>query len=372
MPLFSVFFPTKIIVISLFLIALHHFSYGQWRNLDVDVKCNMRAVQALSPSICWIGASEGSILKTLDGGKSWTIYKVPNADSLDFRDIHVFDEFNVLAMSAGLSQEGKAKIYRTSDGGLQWNVVYNTSQNEVFLNGLAFWDGKFGICQGDPIDGNYFVLTTTDSGKTWKELPKENRPIALENEVCFAASGTSLITTSKGIAYIGTGGAAFARIIKTTDYGITWEYGVTPMKAGPTSGIFGINFWSKKDGMAVGGDYNQTTKDGQNILLTSNGGKTWKLQTVTKPAGLKESVGMYHKTYKTWDNDSPIGADNHALVAVGPSGTSYTLNYGKTWNFLGTDGFHAVSFAGNTGYAVGANGKIAIIKNIPSHPMQSK
>ncbi len=352
----------NIVLFSLY--SLSNTSLGQWQIVDVGAKCNMRSVQALSPTICWIGGSNGTIIKTLNGGKTWTTYKVPHADSLDFRDIHVIDKQNALAMSAGLSQNGKAKIFRTSDGGNHWETVYVTSQHGVFLDGLAFWDKNNGICQGDPINGRFFMLKTTDGGRTWQELPKENQPVALENEACFAASGTSLITNEKGVAYIGTGGAEFARVIKTTDYGNTWEYIVTPLKAGPTSGIFGINFWSKKNGMAVGGDYKQTSMEGQNVLLTTDGGETWQLQTPTNPPGLKEGVAMYHKTNKTWNGDTQIRSDNHALVTVGPSGSSYSFNNGNTWKELGAEGFHAVSFAGNAGYAVGANGLIGQIKNI--------
>ncbi len=364
--------PTMIRLLLITFFLLSHFSYGQWEIIDAGVKCDMRAIHAISPSICWIGGSEGTIIKTLNGGKTWTQYKVPSAEALDFRDIHVIDKDNVLAMSAGLSQEGKAKIFRTSDGGEHWNLVYVSSQHGVFLDGMAFWDSKTGICQGDPIDGHFFILRTIDGGITWQESPEENQPLALKNEACFAASGTSLVTNQKGVAYIGTGGAAFARIIKTVDYGNTWQYIVTPLKAGPTSGIFGINFWSKKEGIAVGGDYKKTTLKEQNVLLTSDGGKTWKLQAATEPAGLKEAVGRYPLNSKIEHSGFKIRSKKYAIIAVGPSGSSYSFNFGSTWSELGTDGFHAVSFIGNTGYAVGANGLIAKITNMTSEDKEIK
>ncbi len=352
-----------------------HTSYkvqAQWQIIDVGTKSNMRAVQAISPTICWIGGSNGTILKTQNGGKTWITYRVPHADSLDFRDIHVFDKQNALAMSAGLSQDGKAKIFRTEDGGEHWNIVYETSQVGVFLDGMAFWDKNTGICQGDPIEGRFFVLKTMDGGKTWQELPVNDRPLALPNEASFAASGTSLVANGKGEAYIGTGGAKFARIIKTMDYGKTWTHQETPLEANATSGIFGLHFWSKNNGIAVGGDYKATSQEGKNVLTTIDGGESWQLQSATKPAGLKECVQVYHKTNKTWNGSTQIRSDNKALVAVGPSGSSFSLNHGSSWIALGTEAFHAVSFAGNTGYAVGGSGLIGKIKIIPSRRWKKK
>ncbi|KAA6440966.1 oxidoreductase [Dyadobacter flavalbus] len=346
---------------------------AQWKVLDVKTKINMRAVHAVSPSICWIGGSNGTILKTTDAGHTWLTYKVSGADSMDFRDIHAFDKQNAIAMSAGESEKGKAKIFRTEDGGESWSLVYQTTQNGVFLDGIDFWDKNRGICLGDPVEGKLFILVTEDGGESWTALPLEKRPATLPGEACFAASGTSILTAGKSSVYIGTGGGKMARVFRSEDYGQTWQVSETPLPAGPTSGIFGLRFWSKKNGMAVGGDYKRTTDSTRNVLITNDGGITWELQnSMTKPAGLKECVDIYHKTNATWNGDTQIRSDNYALVASGPSGSSFSLDRGKTWRLLGKEGFHALSFAGNVGYAVGANGLIGKIDLISTKNKKRK
>lgn len=324
----------------------------------------MRGVHAVTPTTCWIGGSSGTVLRTVNGGKSWSVMKVPGGDSLDFRDIHAFGRETAVAMSAGLAETGRAKIYRTEDGGETWNLVYQSTQTGVFLDGIDFWNKNQGICLGDPLNGKLFILTTEDGGKTWQELPLENRPEGQPGEASFAASGTSILAVGKNKVFIGTGGGKMARVFRSEDFGRHWQVSETPMPAGPTSGIFGLHFWSKKDGIAVGGDYKNISDTTRNVLLTNDGGETWKYGTSTKPLGLKEAVSIYHKHYSTWNGDTQIRSDDVSLVAVGPSGSSSSINQGKTWVPIGTEPFHAVSFAGNVGYAVGGKGLIGKIEKI--------
>ena len=340
------------------------FAQAQWKVLNIGTTIHMRAVHAVTPTICWAGGTKGTVLKTTNGGKTWLTYKVPGADSLDFRDIHAFDKHVAIAMSAGESEKDKAKIYRTEDGGESWSLVYQTTQSGVFLDGIDFWDKSRGICLGDPTDQRLFVLTTSDGGKSWLELPAAQRPQGESGEACFAASGTSILAFGRGNAFIGTGGSKMARVFRSDDYGQSWKVSATPLPAGPTSGIFGLRFWSKKNGMAVGGDYKRTTDSTRNVLITRDGGVSWELAGITKPTGLKEAVSLYHKTDAVWNGETEVRADDYALVASGPSGSSVSLDHGKTWRLLGKEGFHALSFAGNVGYGVGANGLIGKIEKI--------
>lgn len=352
--------------LSLFsiILTLPGISYAQWEILELSTKVNMRGVHTVTPSLCWIGGSEGTVLRTTNGGKNWKIMKVPGADSLDFRDIHAFGKDVAIAMSAGPSESDKAKIYRTEDGGDTWNLVYQTTQSGAFLDGIDFWNKERGIALGDPINGRLFVLTTEDGGKSWQELPFEDRPVGLPGEASFAASGTSILAYGKDKAFIGTGGGKIARVFRSDDFGRHWLVSETPMPAGTTSGIFGLHFWSKKNGIAVGGDYKNVTDTTRNVLLTDDAGVTWRYGTSTKPLGLKEGVALYHKRYSTWNGDTQIRADDVALVAVGPSGSSSSVNQGKTWIAVGNEPFHAVSFAGNVGFAVGGKGLIGKIEKV--------
>jgi photosystem II stability/assembly factor-like uncharacterized protein len=49
---------------------------------------------------------------------------------------------------------------------------------------------------------------------------------------------------------------------------------------------------------------------------------------------------------------------NKTLIAVGPSGTCYSKDFGKSWKLIDKTAFHAISIAGNSVWAVGAKGSI--------------
>lgn len=317
---------------------------AQWLRQNSNTDASFRAVCAVSESIGWVGGSKGTILHTTNGGKTWEPKRIPATETLDFRDIHAFDAYTALAMSAGEAAEGKARMYRTTDGGRNWQLVFQTFQKGVFLDGLDFWDATHGLCFGDPVDGKFYLLSTDDGGKTWREVPRTAFPPMLPGEAAFAASGTSVVVLKNSrLAWIGTGGGPFARVFRTADRGRTWQVAQTPMPAGASSGIFGLRFWSEKNGVAVGGNYQAERDSTFNVLRTEDGGKTWQPTGPMRPGGLKEGVAVEGKR----------------LVAVGPSGTGVSMDFGKTWQRLDGSAFHAVSFAGAAGWAVGGKGVIA-------------
>lgn len=334
--------PMKYVYVTL-ICLLSLPAWAQWIPQRSGVQASFRTVCAVDAATCWVSGSAGTVLRTTDGGASWQKLAVPEADKLDFRDIHAFDAMSAIVMSAGEASEGKARFYKTTDGGRTWKIVYSTEQKGVFFDSMDFWDQKNGIAFSDPIDGRFYIITTTDGGETWTPVNPQNIPPVREGEAAFAASGTALVVQGKTNAWIGTGGENGGRVFYSTDRGQTWQVSETSIKAGKTSGVFGLRFWDARHGIAIGGNYEDVTDLALNVNTTSDGGKTWVNATQTHPPGLKEGVALYL---------------NKVLVAVGPSGTSYSTDFGITWNKIDNSELHAVSFKGKAGWAVGGKGLI--------------
>lgn len=312
---------------------------AQWQNLESGTTASFRSMDVLSKKVVWAGGSNNTVLKTIDGGKTWKNYAVNPESTLDFRGIKAFDKNNTIAVSAGLAEEGQAKIFKTTDGGLSWKLVFETKQKGVFLDGIAFFDKMHGLVIGDPIDNQAYILETKDGGVTWNRMDVKLFPKTKEGEASFAASNSCLVTFQNEAWY-----AFQSRILHTSDEGKTWEVLESKFPSGASSGIFGLHFWSKNDGILLGGDYKDDKTKQLNFAKTNDGGQTWKSQEIN-PQGLKES------------------ADNikDKLIVTGTSGTSISSDFGNSWKVIDKAPYHVVRCAGKHCYAIGAKGKLAKI-----------
>ncbi len=321
-----------------------------WEFLESGTNADFRGICAVSSSVAWASGSEGTVLRTTDGGKQWKVLKVPGAGKLEFRDIQAFDEWNALILSAG----SPAKIFRTIDGGLTWALVYTNSHKDVFFDSMAFWDRRRGIVFSDPVDGMFLILTTDDGGATWFVVPVGGIPSPWKGEAGFAASGTMLAVQGKGNAWFGTGGVV-TRVFRSRDGGKQWKVSPAPVRCGsPPEGIFSVAFYDEMNGVVVGGNYRIVGENEKSAAYTVDGGKTWVLAEVM-PSGFRECV-VYVPGY-----------GGKFLVTVGPSGCDVSGDGGRSWRNFSGKGFHSFSIepGGRVGWAVGAKGRVARLK-LPS------
>jgi photosystem II stability/assembly factor-like uncharacterized protein len=307
-----------------------------------------RGVSAVSDTVAWASGNKGTVVRTIDGGVTWTPVSPPDASSLDFRDIEAFDANTAYVLSIGSG--AASRIYKTTDGGKAWALQFTSADPKSFYDAITFWDVNTGLAFGDPVDGRFTVIRTTDGGRTWTPVPSENLPPAIDGEGAFAASGTCLVIQGSANAWFGTGGAARARVFRSTDRGLTWSVADTPIMAGnSSSGIFSLAFADAQHGLAVGGDYRKERDSGDNLASTSDGGKTWSFIGPARLRSFRSAVAF-----------AP-GSKGLGVIAVGPGGTDLSRDGGATWAPLGEDGYHAFSFARGTavGWAAGEQGRVA-------------
>jgi photosystem II stability/assembly factor-like uncharacterized protein len=325
----------------------------QWTIQNSGVTARLRGVSAVSDKVAWASGSGSTVLRTTDGGATWQKVTV-TIDQLDFRDIDAIDASTAYVLSIG---NGPAsRIYKTTDAGATWTLQFKNDDKRAFLDAMSFWDAEHGIVIGDSIDGQFYILTTKSGGADWTRVPSRVLPAALENEGAFAASGTNIAVFGKSYAWIGTGAGAKARVLRTVDRGRTWQISETPLLAGPSAGIFSVAFRDEKHGVVVGGDYRKEDQAVDNLAVTSDGGATW---TLVKGLSGFRSVVRYVRVsslMQSSSNMTPL-----ALVAIGPSGTDYSIDDGRTWTRLEGPGFDTLSFVAgrSVGWAAGAHGTLA-------------
>ena len=328
---------------------------AQWTPQQSGTTARFRGISAVNAMIAWASGTGGSFAHTTDGGTTWEASVVPNASELDFRDVQAVDANTAYLLSIGPGEA--SKIYKTTDAGGNWTLQFTNRNPKAFFDAFAFWDANSAIAMSDPVDGRFILIKTTDGGLTWNELPREKLPPSIEGDGGFAASGTCIAVQGKKNVWFGSGGGAVARVFRSTDGGESWKASETPISAGnPSSGIFSIAFKDARNGVIVGGDYRKENQAGNNVAISTDGGATWSLAKGPRPTGFRSAVSYVP------------GTRGPMLVAVGPSGSDYSIDDGASWVSLGSMGFHAASFARvDAGWAVGEGGRIAkySIQNMP-------
>jgi photosystem II stability/assembly factor-like uncharacterized protein len=207
----------------------------------------------------------------------------------------------------------------------------------------SFDDNTHGIAVGDPTQDCASIILTDNGGKTWTKLSCKNLPKFEEGEAFFAASNTNIKTIGSTV-WIASGGKK-ARVLKSTDFGKTWQIFNTPIIQGNSSqGIYSIDFFDKNNGIIVGGDYSKPNENNANKAITKDGGKTWQLVANGQNPNYKSCVQYVPNT------------NGKELFAVGKTGVSFSNDGGKSWKKVSKDGYYAIQFVDkNTAWLSGNN-----------------
>lgn len=333
----------KHLVISFCLIFCSSVVSAQWMKQTVDTKASFRGLSVVNEKVVWASGTGGTVIKTVDGGKTWKVMTVPGAEKLDFRDIEAFDANTAYILSIGNGES--SRIYKTTDGGTTWKEQFRNTNEKAFFDAIACWDRNNCLAMSDPVDSKYVLIETKD-GTTWTPINTEKMPAAKEGEAAFAASGTCLVA-NKGFAYLVSGGKS-ARVFRTAydptnNLSVRWFVSDAPIASGSSgTGIFSIAIFDCTHGVIVGGNYEKPNEAIGNLAFSSDCGETWTQGNGL--SGYRSGVSYI---------------DKKTIVAVGTNGTDITRDRGKTWRKVGNEDLNAVAARGRKSvWAVGPKGGV--------------
>jgi photosystem II stability/assembly factor-like uncharacterized protein len=309
-------------------------------------RTSIRAIQVIDSETVYYAGSKGDFGFTSDGGKSWFTKYITYQDS-------ILPHFRSFAKNGdsffALSIANPAFLYKFSQ--TKTALVYTDSHEKVFYDALQFFDdGIHGIAVGDPIENCAAIILTSDGGTTWSKISCENLPEFTDGEVFFAASNTNIKTLGTTV-WIASGGKK-ARILKSNDFGETWQIFETPIIQGKSSqGMYSIDFYDKNNGIAIGGDYAKPGENKANKGITKDGGKTWTLVADNQNPNYRSCIQYVPNT------------NGKEVFAVGKTGISYSNNSGNTWKEVSKDSYYTIQFVDkNTAWLSGSQkmGKLII------------
>lgn len=306
-------------------------SNPSWVIQHTDTTANFIGLFAVDEQTVWASGTGSTVVRTSDGGESWTTSIVDDGSSLAFRDIHAFNNDTAYVLSIGNATD--SRIYRTDDGGMSWGLSFENQDENSFFDCFSFWDENRGIAFSDSFEGEFRLIRTMNGGESWEDLPDDSIPDARDGEGAFASSGTCVVTRPGGLGWFSTGASGIdTRVIRTADYGESWEEAPTPIASGSdAAGVFTLSFLSDQMGVAMGGDYAARDSSVLNTALTYDGGKTWSA------GGLSTITGsIYGVSYVP-------GTETPTLIAVAPTGSDFSIDNGTSWKSFSREDFWSVA-----------------------------
>lgn len=304
---------------------------SDWGRTNSPTKMNLLTVKAVNRNVVWAAGDSGTVLLTVNAGESWNSV---GGGTIGKARIFAIDALSDQKAWVAAWADNTAYLLRTTNGGANWTVVY--TQPNGWLGAIKMSDNLNGFAGGDPVDGKWTVLKTSDGGATWARIPNEPLQEGTESGInnCMAVVGTQHIWFGNG----GNGGSGL-KIYSSEDGGATWNS--YPVKTYVES----ISFSDENNGII-------TNRSGDHSL-TSDGGKTWTQPNWFGP-GQSRAGG------------SCFAIGNERYIAAG--GFVYkSKDKGATWTSSFSGGLNSgcLSFVadptGTVGYGVGGNGWIVTV-----------
>ncbi len=314
-----------------------------WESTPTGSDARFRGLSAVSSTVAWVGGT-GVVLRTTDGGSSWSSVGPLGVPELRFWDVEATSDRHAVILSVG--KDTDSRIYVTDDGGASWTLTFLNDDDEAFYDCLAFSTSQRGLALSDPVGGAFRLQETTDGGHTWSLVDPAGMPPAGATEFAFAASGSCLSVGEGYTSYLGSGGDDGPHIFVSQDGGHTWSVTTVPLAKGPGAGTYSVRFRDRSHGIALGGDLGNPASSLGNAAWSDDGGSTWDRAAVN-PSG--------YRSGSAW-----LPHERDIALAVGPTGSDVSTDAGRTWSSFGTGSFDSVECAPDGGcWASGEQGRVA-------------
>lgn len=305
----------KLLLIGL--VFLNIPCYTQWTLIPIGTSADIFDLHFISMNTGWVVGSNGTILKTTNGGNTWAVQKSNLNTNLS--SVYFIDSLNGWACGVN------GKILKTTDGGINW--VQKLSGVTENINSIYFISESDGFA----ITGNWNsypypysgrILKTTDGGETWTiKLFDDSHGFI---DLFFLDKYSGWICGSNGATY------------KTTNGGNSWSY----VNVNTSYWLWSIFYPSPNIGYVVGGNNSSDF-----ISKSTNSSNTWN--QIRESFQDRAIIGAYFiNDMEGW----ACGLDGVLLR---------TTNGGNNWigEQISTDKeLREIFFIDSVGYCVGFSG----------------
>jgi len=283
----------------LILLILPLVGYGPWESVGPEggeVKAVLQSTQDASTLFAVSGANPTQVVRSTDGGNSWTIIS-------DFTSGTPYDM--VMTENGTLVAVGTSRVWISSDNGMTWTNTYHS--NTYFYDAVAHpTNGQEVFASGYKYNGSNWDMTffhSLDAGITWSSLPV----LATGN----TSYGRCIDVSPSNPDHIMVGGyeynsGNFPYLFLSTNGGISFT-DVTPPSA--TYYMNGAAFHPVNPDIMLSGSLS-------NMWRSTDGGATW--------ANMRNQSYNYDISFSSADNDLVFSSANSIAYRSTDCGITWT------------------------------------------------
>ena len=325
-----------------FLLALHliillsniSFSQNGWVFQNSNTNKKLNEVFFINEQKGWIVTDSSKILRTTDGGFTWSLQTLPYYSPLN--SIFFINENTGWAAGGYYYIAHFGVIFKTTNGGNNWNLLTYSGN----VQSICFIDentGFIGLDHSWDFESRGTLSKTTNGGANWDmQFSNDNHII----------SGITFKNSDTGFAlghYWDDTSNDSSIIYRTTNTGSSWEIKYKEKNS--------FSFYSALKDISVKGNNVWAAGRDSSILYSSNNGENWIHQYIPNPR-IMNSI-FFIDNYTGW----AVGMNNSDTSTI-----IKTTNSGLNWvnlksNF--SNRLHSVIFVNaNTGWTVGEYGII--------------
>lgn len=250
-------------------------------------------IEILDQNTVWAKAYDGAassnvreFTRTNDGGNTWTPGSISftNSTVYDIANIQAFN-YNVAYAAMYPTGANGGVIVKTTDGGTTWSTTGSPDYSTSWLNFVHFFNANDAVCMGDPASTDFVIYTTSNGGTSWTQVPVANIPDAATGETgtvdFYQAFGDTIFF-----------GTSTSRVYRSINKGLNWTVASTGLAANQTD----LSFKNCLVGIAL----SRSTAAPYYMAKTNDGGLTWTALTPTGFFVNSPNLAYIPGTPSTW------------------------------------------------------------------------